>query len=270
MVFIFALLSLMLTLGGGATALYGADLIRSESGLALTQAGVTMTSAGLLLMGLTAVLAELRKMRRLMELEEAAPAPLPAPRAPVVMPAIDLPPLQQPAPAQPVDIPTPTSAPKIPFSMRDIDPPERPLSGGGIPAEAMASLVSSTPLVRGKGGSGGRVEPVASPAPPPPPPAEPAKMAEASSGAPPASAVPATEPPTMVASDGPRRMLATYNAGGITYFMYSDGSIEADLTAGRHRFGSMQELRHYIETGEGGTPVPASEAASEPTPAAGT
>ena len=58
---------------------------------------------------------------------------------------------------------------------------------------------------------------------------------------------------------GPRTMLATYNSGGITYFMYSDSSIEADMTGGRYRFASMDELRTFIETGKGGTLVTPAE-----------
>ena len=38
-----------------------------------------------------------------------------------------------------------------------------------------------------------------------------------------------------------------YNAGGATYVMFSDGSIEAETETGAYRFASMAELRDYIE-----------------------
>jgi hypothetical protein len=49
-----------------------------------------------------------------------------------------------------------------------------------------------------------------------------------------------------------RTMVGTYASGGVTYFMYSDHSIEAELPDGRHRFTSMEELRIYLDTGSGG------------------
>lgn len=52
-----------------------------------------------------------------------------------------------------------------------------------------------------------------------------------------------------------RRLAATYSAGGIGYFMYSDGSIEAEMEIGRYRFPNMDALRDFIETGDGGVRV---------------
>jgi hypothetical protein len=49
-----------------------------------------------------------------------------------------------------------------------------------------------------------------------------------------------------------RTMVGTYTSGGVTYFMYADHSIEAELPDGRHRFSSMEELRIYLDTGSGG------------------
>jgi hypothetical protein len=49
-----------------------------------------------------------------------------------------------------------------------------------------------------------------------------------------------------------RTMVGTYASSGVTYFMYSDHSIEAELPDGRHRFASMDDLRIYLDTGSGG------------------
>jgi len=51
---------------------------------------------------------------------------------------------------------------------------------------------------------------------------------------------------------GERTIVGTYASGGVTYFMYGDHSIEAELPDGRHRFASMEELRTYLDTGSGG------------------
>ena len=50
----------------------------------------------------------------------------------------------------------------------------------------------------------------------------------------------------------PREMVGSYASGGVTYFMYGDHSIEAELPDGRFRFASMEELRTYLDTGAGG------------------
>jgi hypothetical protein len=82
-----------------------------------------------------------------------------------------------------------------------------------------------------------------------------------------APAVPVTPVPTSetvaAPSDAPqdikpgeeRAVVGTYASGGVTYFMYGDHSIEAELQDGRYRFSSMEELRTFLDTGVGGTIV---------------
>ncbi|MFO1149311.1 MAG: hypothetical protein U1E62_13130 [Alsobacter sp.] len=328
MVVLLACLSLLLTLGGGAVAIYGADLIRLESGIALTTAGATVFCAGLLLAGLTAVLAELRRMRRLMEIDDnvappvAPPAPPPA-RSPDQPPPAEAVPEASPPPAseaaaeplpkrveppagsaiappplapQPPEAAAPSPLREAPLvadrSPLPPTPPAKPAAavGSGIPAEARAGLVGYPGLSRLKpqDEARGRIEPVldevpAAPvvtapkaerpveptlAPQAPPPSEvPASKGapgpgpeEPASAAPPVAAKPEAPPPAGAPSAdlpaGARTMLTSYTSGDVTYFMYSDGSIEADFPDGRRRFGSVDELRHYIEAGEGGEPVP--------------
>ncbi|ALA18822.1 MULTISPECIES: hypothetical protein [unclassified Chelatococcus] len=47
-------------------------------------------------------------------------------------------------------------------------------------------------------------------------------------------------------------VVGTYSAGGNLYVMYSDGSIEAETGRGVFKFASLDELKNYIATGEGG------------------
>ncbi len=43
-----------------------------------------------------------------------------------------------------------------------------------------------------------------------------------------------------------KKVLGTYNAGGRTYSMYADGSVEAATESGVERFSSMDELRRHL------------------------
>lgn len=63
------------------------------------------------------------------------------------------------------------------------------------------------------------------------------------------------EPEPLPARPAERTLAATYASGENTYFMYSDGTIEAETPIGRFRFGSMDELRVFVETGQGGIPL---------------
>ncbi|KQP38356.1 hypothetical protein ASF49_04965 [Methylobacterium sp. Leaf104] len=74
-------------------------------------------------------------------------------------------------------------------------------------------------------------EPVAGPADEPEPAPEP----------PPAEAAPAIEEEPQV--------VGTYASGGNTYVMYSTGVIEAETPRGRFTFGSLDELKAFVEAG---------------------
>lgn len=63
------------------------------------------------------------------------------------------------------------------------------------------------------------------------------------------------KPETAAPASEERSVVGSYASGGVTYFMYSDNSIEAELPNGRHRFASMEELRTYLDGGTGGTIV---------------
>lgn len=46
-----------------------------------------------------------------------------------------------------------------------------------------------------------------------------------------------------------RDVVGTYASGGNTYVMYSDGAIEADTPRGRFTFGSLDELKAFVDGG---------------------
>lgn len=83
----------LLVSAGCVAVLYGADNIRAESGAAWLQSGATLAASGFLLLAMTAVLSELRKVRRglsdmALEIQEVpAGSPLP-PVAPGPDPAV--------------------------------------------------------------------------------------------------------------------------------------------------------------------------------------
>ncbi|QFU17114.1 hypothetical protein [Microvirga thermotolerans] len=70
------------------------------------------------------------------------------------------------------------------------------------------------------------------------------------------------EPEAAAAEDAPEReqagaptVIGSYNSGDNRYVMYSDGSIEAETPQGTFRFQSLDELKQFIATGEGGTRI---------------
>ena len=41
--------------------------------------------------------------------------------------------------------------------------------------------------------------------------------------------------------------MGRYESGGASYVLFSDGTIEVETEVGLHRFGSMEELKAYID-----------------------
>jgi hypothetical protein len=257
--------AVLLILAGAAAGLYGADNIRAESGSAWLQTGGALFAIGFVVLALASALRELKRIRRaLTEISdepEAAPAAQPRlPEPPVVAPPTAIPPAATTIPpAATVIAPEPDrdsepAGEKAEAANRhEVEPPAPEPEARVLGPDAHAGedaaredAVQEDAVARRQTFDRDR-EPVVEtqrreePAPEPeaPPPA----------------------PPTVV---------ATYTSGGVNYFMYSNGCIEAELEKGRYRFNSMAELRTYVETGEGGTliapasgsPAPASSAAS--------
>ncbi|MCX8255424.1 MAG: hypothetical protein OTI36_15695, partial [Beijerinckiaceae bacterium] len=60
----------------------------------------------------------------------------------------------------------------------------------------------------------------------------------------PVAEAPSTAPET---PEGNLSVIGRYDSDGTSYVMYSDGSIEAQSESGVFRFGSMAELKAFIE-----------------------
>ncbi|WP_430911000.1 hypothetical protein [Methylobacterium sp. sgz302541] len=60
---------------------------------------------------------------------------------------------------------------------------------------------------------------------------------------------PAPEPDRKPEPAPAREVVGTYASGGNTYVMYSDGAIEAETPRGRFSFGSLDELKAFVEAG---------------------
>ena len=73
---------------------------------------------------------------------------------------------------------------------------------------------------------------------------EPTEAAHAEHSAEPIAEAPATAPEAPPAN---LSVIGRYDSEGTSYVMYSDGSIEAQSEAGIYRFGSMAELKAFIE-----------------------
>ncbi|MGX5776457.1 hypothetical protein [Methylorubrum zatmanii] len=120
-------LSLVMILGGFAAVVQGFPYVRLESGLAMVIGGSTAASAGVILLGLTAVLDRLRRLQGSLAQLNAAPLPAAGESRPVA----EAPPWQatSPAPSQPIP---------------EVEPPQRPsltgLGAAGLGAAGLAGL----------------------------------------------------------------------------------------------------------------------------------
>lgn len=321
-------LSSVMILGGIAAVVQGFPYVRLESGLAMVIGGSTAASAGVVLLGLTAVVHRLLAIQRAVADRRAiAPQPVPAGLPAAAAPWADT------APEAPV--------PAVP----EVQPPERPslvgtggsgmggagMGGAGIGAAGLAGL-SLGALRQGGRGSEPVFEdpapqqpsaaepllpdllPEATPRPtaaddlfraPEPAPTfpepEPITLPESSAEFPaearedarnPAETLaaepiglrssldepaPAPEPEVPAAAFEPasepvvvepvppeaepeqgeseeaateeRHAVGSYASGANTYVMFSDGSIEADTPRGRFTFGSLDELKSFVNAG---------------------
>ncbi len=290
MVFILYCLSIVTIVGGGALAAYGVDTIRSESGSTFALAGVVLACAGLILLALAAVLVELKRLRRVVEEPEPASAPTIAqatpPPPPPLPPRAPLPHGAMPPPPPGMSPPPVETAPSAVERLRqDLESSSAALGSGSGSArtngeQAVARkdehLFEAMPEPEAEA-----AKPVGVTKPDVTKPvdvAEPAQanddtlagvampdkteheVAEAAETATPAE-TPAPAPST-AQSTADRTLVATYNSGGNTYYMFSDGTIETETPTGRYRFNSMEELRIFVENGTGGELLapPASDA----------
>lgn len=260
--------ALALVLGVAAIG-FGIPVQEFSFGNTLIIAGVTAATGGLIVIALGAVVAQLQRLNE--ALGSAAMLPHPqemfesgsgAPTAAKPEPS----PFEPRGPSVPPEFPMPAPAPML----RNPEEPaevvnEAPLSP---PATAEPEPETAAPRERpawmrqrppappvkeeAKGSSFfdsmwpaenkmfGRQEPEEAPAPAEPP------VAEAPSATPePMPEEPATEPP----QEKPRAVaiLKSGVVDGMSYTLYVDGSIEAELPQGTLRFASIHELRAHLE-----------------------
>jgi hypothetical protein len=228
MIILLFVLAGLMVLCGSAAALLGWDVVLNERGWTQVIAGASFVTGGLLLFGIAVAARELQRLRCELvaavaipedeelaaEAQAAAPEPAEgAPAAPAPEPAAEPPRLEA------VEI---VRSPEPPGPQPDLrDALTRKLD------EDLARLARSRDIPARE------------------PPAQLAERETEEPARPPApEEAPAPVAPTVI---------GTYASGGITYFMFSDNSIEADMDGGRYRFHSMEELRRYLESGEGGT-----------------
>ena len=284
-------LGVALALGGAASIVSGVPYIRIEFGWTEVIAGTTAMSAGIVTVGLGAVLSALRRLES--RLVESGPAVAPD------VPAFAFPtaePLSSPAVATSLASDEPDGAshePDVPppaDSERDSPPTpaSRPLMGrmrsklstmgtpGNDRAEPSVALEPSLSTDRSSGirpaasmarrdrdeGSFRRLPEVDQPEPVPPrtyarPSVASLTRTEADDRVP--SLIPSPRQSAAADADaGPAptsmeapTVVGRYESGGASYVLYSDGTIEVETEAGTHRFASMEELKAYIDQQDG-------------------
>jgi hypothetical protein len=242
-------------LAGLLVILYGIPIREFGFGNTLILIGVLAVCTGMILLALSAVVAELKVIaRRLMETRAGAET---RPR-PVLRSAPEPPPVESPAAAAP---------PAAPLAMqddippRDAPPPEVAPPEAAPPARPKRNLLFSSSVrkdrERAPGAEGGEQPPASFEDAWPkadrgrngdiPPqrrsPRAPLGAPEADAGAAPERSAP---PPPSEPQPGVT-VLKSGVVDGMAYSLYSDGSIEAQMPEGLMRFASLDELTAHID-----------------------
>ena len=282
-------LSLVMIVGGIAAVVQGFPYVRLESGLAMVIGGTTAASAGVVLVGLAAVVLQLLRLERRLErlgdasgLQEGMPPldtafrgatyeevpPVPTVPRPSLAGAAGLAGITLGAAAAGLsDIggatgksgtePSSEHEPLLPDLLPPAEPAPEPASIG--PDEDLFAPPEDRPGHVANPGAG---QP-ASDAAGPPDKADPAQeelalrpsLDELAADPPAKPEPPAEEAPAPAAVDAEspkeeRQVVGSYASGGNTYVMYSDGTIDADTPRGRFSFQSLDELKDFIASGE--------------------
>jgi hypothetical protein len=227
---LFALAATMIV--AGVTAVVeGFPYVRLESGMAMVYGGSVVGSSGVLLLGLAVVASGLKRVERAVRsglttaAEPAAAAPVSAPLADelqvMVLPPENRPRIEpslssvaMPEPARPH-----AAEPELPMpglslvEMAEAKPPEAPPAPKPVPEVVLPPAPTEEPVTA----------PLRSSLDVPP---EPAREEKAE-----------------------RTAVGRYSSGGNTYVMFDDGSIEADTPTGRYTFGSLDELKAFVDGG---------------------
>lgn len=241
---LFALAATMIVAGVTAV-IEGFPYVRLESGMAMVYGGSVVGSSGVLLLGLAVVARGLKRVERAVrggvsvDAEPSLSKDRPAHDALAHDPLADE--LQIIAPAA---VERPRIEPSLsPVVLRD-EPhlpaqphpaePELPMPGLSLVEMAEEKAPEIPPPAK--------VSPVVEIPPAPPAPAD------STVAAPLRSSLDADpEPPAEDKAE--RTAVGRYSSGGNTYVMFDDGSIEADTPNGRFTFGSLDELKAFVDGG---------------------
>ncbi|MBL8589249.1 MAG: hypothetical protein JNK46_12025 [Methylobacteriaceae bacterium] len=244
----------LLLIGAGGGALYMAvDLAGIERGTMYAVSGAVAVSAGVVTLALARILAALESLARDAAARRAAQAAPPAaagePRAAAWPPAA-APTDNQAAANAPPRLAIPAIDPaKIEAETRAADPPAADAANGATSATTKAPTPGPTAATRPDGGT--RSGPESGPA-------KPLAAATGPAAAPLSAASLARDVKeetldwldkslaSVGEGDGQPRVVGRYQASGVDYVMYSDGSIEADNGGARRRFASLAELKAFI------------------------
>ena len=227
-------LGIIVTVAGGAMAGFGLANNGFDVGNTMISAGTTAVVGGLIIVGLAAVVRELRAAR------------MPEAREPV-RPAVAVPPPRT-GRDTPPEVPAPTpSPPAADLSQVLAEPPAEPVptpsAGTALPAgDPFAPPPRADPRrasPRERGFDAVWAPEPAKTAPPPPPPPPPRASPEPSRETEPVAIRPPREPQAV-------SVLKSGVIEGMAYTLYSDGSIEADLPQGMVRFASIDALRRHL------------------------
>ena len=262
-------------IGGAALAGFGIPVSEFSFGNTLIMAGATVGACGLIVIALAAVTAQLQHLNDMlghgpavqMAQEQFEPHPAAAephpfePRGPAVpaefpMPAVPVPALRNPEEPPQLEEEAASLSPEQPAPVPAAGPasakPERTFEGGWPRPRPAPAEPPSQPRQRStffdsmwppennmldrtseEGGETRRAEAEEPETPP---------AAEFAEAAPPPPATQAEEPkPRAVA------ILKSGVVDGMSYTLYVDGSIEAELPQGTLRFASIHELRAHLE-----------------------
>ncbi len=240
---IVALFALAATLivAGITAVVEGFPYVRIESGMAMVYGGSVVGSSGFLLLGLAVVASGLKRVERAVRsgpalASEAAPVADEPQRGP--SPDITHDPL---ADEFQIIAPAPTERPRI-------EPSLSPVLG----RDEVRPKVSEPDLVVSDLSLIDLAEKPPEPAPKPvvpvvEPPAPPAPVA--GPGIAPLRSSLDAEPEPVAEEKVERTPVGRYSSGGNTYVMFDDGAIEADTPNGRFTFGSLDELKAFVDGG---------------------
>ena len=253
---------------GAAAIAFGMPINEFSFGNTLIVSGTTIGSAGLVVIALAAAVAQLQRVAQ--ALAEHAPPVHPAEAFEAPPPAHAFPPKTRPvAPPEPPAFEPPAFEPPPPLRAAELPPSLRNPEAPPPTVEEEVSL--SPPFGNATRAGLGEPPPPAPPAsepvfeapwrPAPPPPPEvtgpnfeamwPVRDARPAAAEPTAEFEPPAPPPRAeTPAPPPPRSVAVLKSGvvdGMAYTLYVDGSIEAELSQGTLRFGSIDELRAYLE-----------------------